>query len=130
MTQVYKPGDRIFDRIEVLEYIGDGGVGQVYRTRLGADEYAVKVLDPDLVSPDADAKALRETLLRNVPVDTILVRVRDVRSDGKRMHIIEVSKQGFDAVAPAVVALAQAEGLWAHAASVSQRQRWAQEGLQ
>ncbi|MEZ5282998.1 MAG: histidinol dehydrogenase [Acidimicrobiales bacterium] len=48
----------------------------------------------------------------------------------KRMHIIEVSKQGFDAVAPAVVALAQAEGLWAHAASVSQRQRWAQEGLQ
>ncbi|MCB1154504.1 protein kinase, partial [bacterium] len=94
MTQVYKPGDRIFDRIEVLEYIGDGGVGQVYRTRLGADEYAVKVLDPDLVSPDADAKALRETLLRNVPVDTILVRVRGVRSDGKRMHIIEPFVQG------------------------------------
>ena len=48
----------------------------------------------------------------------------------KRMHVVEVSKSGFDAVADAVNRLAQAEGLWAHAASVRERERWAEEGLQ
>ena len=48
----------------------------------------------------------------------------------KRMHVIEVSKSGFDAVADAVDRIAQAEGLWAHAASVRERERWANEGLQ
>ncbi len=47
----------------------------------------------------------------------------------KRMHVIEVSKDGFDAVALAVSELAQAEGLWAHAASVRERERWANEGI-
>lgn len=47
----------------------------------------------------------------------------------KRMHVIDVSKQGFDAVADAVVGLAEAEGLWAHAASVSERERWARDGV-
>lgn len=47
----------------------------------------------------------------------------------KRMHIIDVSKEGFDAVAPAVAKLAEAEGLWAHAASVSERERWADGGI-
>ena len=46
-----------------------------------------------------------------------------------RMHIIEVSKDGFDVVGPAVSELAQAEGLWAHAASVRERERWANEGI-
>ncbi|MFL2987403.1 MAG: histidinol dehydrogenase [Candidatus Poriferisodalaceae bacterium] len=48
----------------------------------------------------------------------------------KRMHVVEVSKSGFDAVADAVDRLAQAEGLWAHAASVRERERWAEEGLE
>ena len=48
----------------------------------------------------------------------------------KRMHVVEVSKSGFDAVVDAVDQLAQAEGLWAHAASVRERERWAEEGLQ
>lgn len=47
----------------------------------------------------------------------------------KRMHIVDVSKAGFDAVASAVVGLATAEGLWAHAASVSERERWARDGV-
>ncbi len=47
----------------------------------------------------------------------------------KRMHVIDVSKQGFDAIGDAVVGLARAEGLWAHAASVSERERWAQGGV-
>jgi histidinol dehydrogenase len=47
----------------------------------------------------------------------------------KRMHVVEVSKSGFDAVIDAVDRLAQAEGLWAHAASVRERERWAEEGL-
>ena len=46
------------------------------------------------------------------------------------MHVVEVSKSGFDAVVDAVDRLAQAEGLWAHAASVRERERWAKEGLQ
>ncbi len=48
----------------------------------------------------------------------------------KRMHVVEVSKSGFDGVANAVGLLARAEGLWAHAASVTERERWAEEGLQ
>ena len=47
----------------------------------------------------------------------------------KRMHIVEVSEAGFDAVADAVVGLAEAEGLWAHAASVSRRRAWADGGV-
>ena len=47
----------------------------------------------------------------------------------KRMHIVEVSKDGFEGVADAVFELAQAEGLWAHAASVRDRERWASEGV-
>jgi histidinol dehydrogenase len=48
----------------------------------------------------------------------------------KRMHIIDVSKAGFDAVRNSVAELATAEGLWAHGASVSERERWAVEGVQ
>lgn len=48
----------------------------------------------------------------------------------KRMHIVEVSKSGFDVVTDAVSRLARAEGLWAHAASVSERERWAEQGLE
>jgi histidinol dehydrogenase len=47
----------------------------------------------------------------------------------KRMHIIDVSKPGFDAVLGAVDRLATAEGLWAHAASVRERERWAEQGV-
>lgn len=47
----------------------------------------------------------------------------------KRMHVVEVTKAGFDEVRDAVAALATAEGLWAHAASVSERERWAADGV-
>jgi histidinol dehydrogenase len=47
----------------------------------------------------------------------------------KRMHIIDVSKSGFDAVLGSVDRLATAEGLWAHAASVRERERWAEQGV-
>jgi histidinol dehydrogenase len=47
----------------------------------------------------------------------------------KRMHIIDVSKPGVDAVLGVVDRLATAEGLWAHAASVRERERWAEQGV-
>ena len=47
----------------------------------------------------------------------------------KRMHVIEVSKEGFDTVGSAVSEIAEAEGLWAHAASVRERERWGNEGI-
>ncbi|NOX31525.1 MAG: histidinol dehydrogenase, partial [Actinobacteria bacterium] len=47
----------------------------------------------------------------------------------KRMHVINVSKAGFDGVKDVVANLATVEGLWAHAASVSERELWAREGL-
>jgi len=47
----------------------------------------------------------------------------------KRMHVINVSKAGFDCVKDVVANLATVEGLWAHAASVSERELWAREGL-
>ena len=48
----------------------------------------------------------------------------------KRMHVVDVSEAGFDRLAPAVAELAEAEGLWAHAASVSRRKEWAATGVQ
>ena len=47
----------------------------------------------------------------------------------KRMHVVEVSEAGFDRLAPAVAELAEAEGLWAHAASVSRRKEWSTSGV-
>ena len=47
----------------------------------------------------------------------------------KRMHIVDVSEAGFDQLAPAVAELAEAEGLWAHAASVSRRKEWSVSGV-
>ncbi len=47
----------------------------------------------------------------------------------KRMHVVEVTEAGFDRLAPAVAALAEAEGLWAHAASVSRRKEWIASGV-
>ena len=47
----------------------------------------------------------------------------------KRMHVVEVSEAGFDLLAPAVAELAEAEGLWAHAASVSRRKEWIASGV-
>ncbi|WP_419853858.1 histidinol dehydrogenase [Candidatus Poriferisodalis sp.] len=47
----------------------------------------------------------------------------------KRMHVVDVSEAGFDQLAPAVAELAEAEGLWAHAASVSRRKEWTTTGV-
>ena len=47
----------------------------------------------------------------------------------KRMHVVDVTEAGFDELAPAVAELAEAEGLWAHAASVSRRKEWAANGV-
>ena len=47
----------------------------------------------------------------------------------KRMHVIDVSRDGFDRVSGSVAELATAEGLWAHAASVRSRLRWAEDGV-
>ena len=47
----------------------------------------------------------------------------------KRMHVVDVTEAGFDRLAPAVAELAEAEGLWAHAASVSRRKEWAASGV-
>ncbi|WP_419945965.1 histidinol dehydrogenase [Candidatus Poriferisodalis sp.] len=48
----------------------------------------------------------------------------------KRMHVVDVTEAGFDRLAPAVAELAEAEGLWAHAASVSRRKEWVASGVQ
>jgi histidinol dehydrogenase len=47
----------------------------------------------------------------------------------KKMHIVEVSKDGFDELRGVVAELAVAEGLWAHGVSVSERERWANGGV-
>ena len=47
----------------------------------------------------------------------------------KRMHVVDVTEAGFDRLAPAVAELAEAEGLWAHAVSVSRRKEWAASGV-
>jgi serine/threonine-protein kinase len=59
---VLSPGSRIDDRYEIIDALGAGGMGAVYRARrlhLG-DEVAIKVMQP---SPDADPE-LRERFLR------------------------------------------------------------------
>ncbi len=47
----------------------------------------------------------------------------------KRMHVVDVTEAGFDRLAPAVAELAEAEGLWAHAVSVSRRKEWSTSGI-
>ncbi|WP_318387339.1 histidinol dehydrogenase [Microbacterium maritypicum] len=47
----------------------------------------------------------------------------------KQMHVVEAGRDGFAALAESVACLAEAEGLWAHAASVAQRERWAADGV-
>lgn len=47
----------------------------------------------------------------------------------KQMHIVEATRDGFTNLADAVVSLAEAEGLWAHAASMAMRTEWAAGGL-
>jgi serine/threonine-protein kinase len=59
---VLSPGSRIDDRYEIIDMLGAGGMGAVYRARrlhLG-DEVAIKVMQP---SPDAAPEA-RERFLR------------------------------------------------------------------
>jgi serine/threonine protein kinase len=59
---VLSPGSRIDDRYEIIDALGAGGMGAVYRARrlhLG-DEVAIKVMQP---SPNADPE-LRERFLR------------------------------------------------------------------
>jgi histidinol dehydrogenase len=41
----------------------------------------------------------------------------------KPVHVIDVDRAAFDRLGPAVIALAEAEGLDAHAESIRQRQR-------
>lgn len=48
----------------------------------------------------------------------------------KRSSVISYTPEGLLADAPAVQAMAQAEGLWAHALSVGMRRRLAEKGLE
>lgn len=58
------PGSRIDDRYEILDTLGAGGMGQVYRAkrvRLG-DEVAIKVMQPSAdTPPEARERFLRES---------------------------------------------------------------------
>lgn len=57
------PGTRIDDRYEIIDMLGAGGMGQVYRARrlrLG-DEVAIKVMPSAHTAPDSRERFLRES---------------------------------------------------------------------
>ena len=58
----------------------------------------------------------------------ISIREEGSKELGTKVEIKNMNR--VSAVADAVDRIAQAEGLWAHAASVRERERWANEGLQ
>ncbi len=57
------PGTRIDDRYEIIDILGSGGMGQVYRARrlrLG-DEVAIKVMQASAAAPESRERFLRES---------------------------------------------------------------------
>jgi len=60
---VLAPGTRIDDRYEIIDILGSGGMGQVYRARrlrLG-DEVAIKVMQASATAPESRERFLRES---------------------------------------------------------------------
>ncbi len=76
---VYSPGDLLGDRYRLIERIGEGGMGAVWRAEgliLGWD-VAVKLLHGELRSPDSAARFAREAKAAVVLEHPSIVRVFD-----------------------------------------------------
>ncbi len=82
------PGSVIEGRFEVIEAVGEGGMGQVYRARdrqTGA-EVALKVLDPGMVlDPTVMVRFRREANSARKVVHPNVVRVLDVAEEHATM---------------------------------------------
>ncbi len=72
-------------RYQVVEPIGQGGVGTVYRARdrAGADDVAIKVLQPRLVGTKVERRFLREADVMSRLNHPNVVRVLDIGRDGQ-----------------------------------------------
>ena len=88
--QVLAPGDRIDGRYEVIELVGMGGMGSVYRARdIELDEDVVlKFLRSSLASDPACARRfVQEAKVGLSLTHEGIVRIRDVRKSGETSYL-------------------------------------------
>ncbi|MCC6157843.1 MAG: protein kinase, partial [Deltaproteobacteria bacterium] len=96
MATMYQDQERILDRYVVEEFVGSGGLGEVYRCREGADRFAVKVLISRVVPGYVTDEKIRESVVVNRPPAEALVAVRDVLEGGGRRVIVSDFVDGLD----------------------------------
>lgn len=96
MASFYQKGDRILDRYEVETFAGGGGVGEVYRCRMGGDVFALKVLNPRVVGSFLTETRLREALESDRPDSDVLAAVRDIEQDDNRFFVVSDWIDGWD----------------------------------
>ncbi|MCL4234842.1 MAG: protein kinase [Deltaproteobacteria bacterium] len=96
MATMYQDQERILDRYVVEEFVGSGGLGEVYRCREGADRFAVKVLIGRVVPGYVTDEKIRESVVVNRPPAEALVAVRDVLEGGGRRVIVSDFVDGLD----------------------------------
>jgi Protein kinase domain len=85
MAKMHSKGDVIADRFEVLEYLGSGGIGEVYKVREGKQEYALKALLPSIVPGFVDVEKIQSNTPKPLPGHSVVVFPKEVfESEGVR----------------------------------------------
>ncbi len=88
MTGLHKPGDRILDRFTVLELLGSGGVGDVYRVRENDREFAVKALSPRIVSGYMSVDAIKQHLAFTASANPVVVSHEEILEENGRKYVV------------------------------------------
>ncbi|MFF3015416.1 serine/threonine-protein kinase [Streptomyces sp. NPDC057939] len=96
-----RAGDRLADRYELVERIGAGGMGEVWRS---LDQFlqrpvAVKVIRDDVENPVASARFRREATIGARLRHPGITVVHDIGRDGDRMFIVMELLEGIDLAA-------------------------------
>jgi len=96
MAPIYKPGHRLLGRFEIREFVGSGGVGEVYRALEGEETVALKVLAPGVVPGYIRTEKIREVLFGQLPAEDPVVLPREVVEDGSNRFILSKFISGKD----------------------------------
>ena len=94
---LYSKGDQIGDRFTVLEILGAGGLGEVYKVEDEDDAiFACKVLRPKVVPPYVKIEKIRSVLIDQAPEIIGLVRPSNVLELGDKKVVLSEYVQGAD----------------------------------
>ena len=82
------PTPTTIGRYEVIEELGSGGFGRVFKCRDGDRVVAIKVLRDERLSPDAREHFLREAELARAVRHENVCPIEEVGLDGERPHLV------------------------------------------